>query len=142
MEPKPESLWWTSTHKCEDRTTLRVGSRGKTWDLPFREVFEVLGYRCRRDGKGFESAQGTMCKGTGSWWRDKFTDRSTQHSPERQHQLAVKFRHDRQSSSMGSEDIASHLQASHEAGRNMGGLQEKDCKFCDETVGGRWVCRC
>ena len=41
MEPKPESPWWTSTHKHEDMTTLRVGSRGKTWDLPSREVFEV-----------------------------------------------------------------------------------------------------
>ena len=28
---------------------------------------------------------------------------------------------------MGSKDVASHLQASHEARRNMGGLQEKDC---------------
>ena len=35
-----------------------------------------------------------------------------QHNPERQHQLAVEFGHDRQCSSMGSEDIASHLQAS------------------------------
>ena len=34
MEPKPESLWWTSAHKHEDLTTLRVGSRGKTWDPP------------------------------------------------------------------------------------------------------------
>ena len=41
MEPKPESLWRTSTHKHEDMTTLRVGRRGTTWDRPFREVFEV-----------------------------------------------------------------------------------------------------
>ena len=27
MEPKPESLWWTSTYKHEDMRTLRVGSR-------------------------------------------------------------------------------------------------------------------
>ena len=24
MEPKPESLWWTSTHKHEDMQTLRT----------------------------------------------------------------------------------------------------------------------
>ena len=42
MEPKPESLWWTSTHTSEDGTTLKVGNRGHTWDLPFREVFDVL----------------------------------------------------------------------------------------------------
>ena len=28
---------------------------------------------------------------------------------------------------MGSEDVSSHFQASHEAVRNMCGLQEKDC---------------
>ena len=71
MEPKPESVWWTSTSKCEIMTTLRVGSRGKGWDLPFLEVFEVLGYRCHRDGKGFQGAGRTVCKCMGSWWRDK-----------------------------------------------------------------------
>ena len=76
MGPKPESLWWTNTHKCEDMTTLRVGSRGNTWDLPFREVFEVLGCRCHLDVKGFQGAERTMCKGLGSWWRDKFIYRS------------------------------------------------------------------
>ena len=51
MEPKSELLWWTNTHQCEVMTTLRVGSRGKCWDLPFREVLEVLGYRYHCDGK-------------------------------------------------------------------------------------------
>ena len=37
--------------KREDTTTLRVGSRGNTWDLPFREIFEILGYRSHQDGK-------------------------------------------------------------------------------------------
>ena len=53
MEPKPESLWWASTYKDEDMATLKVGDRGKTWDLPFTEVFDVLGSRFHRDGKGF-----------------------------------------------------------------------------------------
>ena len=34
VEPKPESLWWTSTHKHEDVRTLSVGSRDKVWDPP------------------------------------------------------------------------------------------------------------
>ena len=29
MEPKRESLWWTSTHNDEDERTLKVGSSGK-----------------------------------------------------------------------------------------------------------------
>ena len=76
MEPKPESLWWTCTYRDEDTTTLKVGSTGKTWDLPSREVFEVLGYRYHRDGKGFQGAERTMCKGVGCLWRDKFIYRS------------------------------------------------------------------
>ena len=71
MESKPESSWWTCTFKDEVMATLRVGSRGKTWDLPFREVFDVLGYRLHRDGWGVHGAERAMCKGTGSWWRDK-----------------------------------------------------------------------
>ena len=47
IEPMPESLWWTSSFEEEDKLTLKVGGRGKDWDLPFREV---LGYRFQRDG--------------------------------------------------------------------------------------------
>ena len=35
VEPKPESLWWTSTYKDEEKNTLRVESRNRAWDLPF-----------------------------------------------------------------------------------------------------------
>ena len=45
MEPKPESLWWTSTYNHEDMRTLRMEGRDKVWDLPFCEVSNVLGYR-------------------------------------------------------------------------------------------------
>ena len=38
--PKPESLWWTSSYEEEDKLTLQVGGGGKDWELPFREVFE------------------------------------------------------------------------------------------------------
>ena len=71
------------------------------------EVFDVLGYRFHRDGKGFQGAECTMCKALRSWWRDKYTYRAktvindghvqtrpqscAQHSAERQHQLAVEW---------------------------------------------------
>ena len=35
VEPKPGSLWWTSTRKDDDMRTLRVGGRDKVWDLSF-----------------------------------------------------------------------------------------------------------
>ena len=76
MEPKPESLRWTSIFKDEGTATLRVSGRGKTWDLPFGEVFDVPGYRFHHDGQGFQGAERTMCKCLVSWWRDRFIYRS------------------------------------------------------------------
>ena len=69
MEPKPESLWWTNTVKDEAVATL-------TWDLPFSEVFDVLGHRFHRDGKGSQGTHRTLCKGMGSWWRGGYIYRS------------------------------------------------------------------
>ena len=40
MEPKPESLQWTSTYR-EDQRTLKVGSRGENWDVPMVEDHDV-----------------------------------------------------------------------------------------------------
>ena len=62
MEPKPESLWWTSTYKDEGAATLK---RGKIWDLPSSELFDVLGCRFHRDAKGFQCTERTLCKGYG-----------------------------------------------------------------------------
>ena len=64
---KQHSCGGTSTCEDEDMTTLRVGGRGKTWDLPFREVFDVLGYRFHCNAKGFQGAERTFCKGMASW---------------------------------------------------------------------------
>ena len=50
MEPKPESMWWTSTYTAEDGLTLKAGSGGKGREIPFGEVLDVLGYRFRRTG--------------------------------------------------------------------------------------------
>ena len=76
MEPKPESLWWTSSYEEEDKLTFQVGGGGKDWELPFREVFEVLGYRFQRDGKGTQGVEKTLRKGMGSWWCDAYIYRS------------------------------------------------------------------
>ena len=53
-----ESLRWTSTYNDEDMATLKVGDRGKTWDLPFREVFDILGNRFHCDWQGVQGAVG------------------------------------------------------------------------------------
>ena len=72
--------------------TLRVGSGDRAWGLPFREVFDVLGYRLHRDGKGFQGAERTMCKGLRSWWRDKYICRSNDSSDDGQVQTRPQSR--------------------------------------------------
>ena len=60
----------TSSYQEEDKLTLKVGGRGEDWDLPYREVFDVLRCRFQRDGKGTQGVEKTLRKGMGSWWRD------------------------------------------------------------------------
>ena len=69
MEPKPGSLWWTSTYKAEDERALQVGGRGKNWDMPFVDRFDLLGYHLRRSRKR-RGQKGRCNKGMGSRWRD------------------------------------------------------------------------
>ena len=56
-------------HACP---RLRWEADGRIEYLPFREVFEVLGYRFQRDGKGPQGVEKTLRKGLGSWWRDAY----------------------------------------------------------------------
>ena len=62
MEPKPESFWWTSTCKAEDEVTLKVWSMDKSWETPFVDVFDLLGYRFRMNGKVFMGPKGRCGK--------------------------------------------------------------------------------
>ena len=50
-EPKPESLWWASIYKDDDERTLKVGT---TEICRFFEVFDLLGYRFRRERKEYQ----------------------------------------------------------------------------------------
>ena len=76
MEPKPKSLWWTCSCEEEEQLTLKVPGRGKEWDLPSREVFDVLGYRFNREVKGAQGVEKILRKEMGSWWRDVYVYRS------------------------------------------------------------------
>ena len=76
MEPMPESLWWTSTYKDEDRVTLIVENRDFAWDLPFKEVFEVFGVSVPSRWEGCPGAERTLWICMGSWWRDGHIYRS------------------------------------------------------------------
>ena len=61
MEPKPESLY----NKEEDGASLKVGIEVTTGVSFFSNVFDVLGYRFHRDGKGAQGIEKTLRGGLG-----------------------------------------------------------------------------
>ena len=69
-----------------------------------------------------------------SGWEGVQIQKSPKPTPDRQHQLALEWSHDQQSACLGSEDTAHHLQAPHEARRNMGGLQNKDSNISTKKL--------
>ena len=123
MEPKPESLWWTSAHKHEDVRTLRVGGRAKLGIS--LSVKSLKSWSTTVTREGVEGAECAMYK---SGWRDKYIycsktvpmttrcRRVNRHVYSREHQLVVDGAMINKSVCMGSKDTASHLQASCEVG--------------------------
>ena len=62
VEPKPETLWWTSTHKAEDGVTWKVGSRGISWEMPAWEGHSGDRENAEeRDGKLVEGCAHLSC---------------------------------------------------------------------------------
>ena len=51
MEPKPEPLWWTSTHKDEDMTTFRVGGHGSSFFAKSLKSWDTVIIGMGRDSK-------------------------------------------------------------------------------------------
>ena len=70
IEPKLESLWWMGTNKEEDKSTLKMVSREKSWNMPFVVALDLLGCRFRRTGKAVQGTEKTLRKGMGCWWQD------------------------------------------------------------------------
>ena len=68
-----ELVDWTrspSPSHCGGRVLTRTRTvqrweQGQTWDLPFMEVFDVLGFRFHWDGKSAQGTKKTLRKGLG-----------------------------------------------------------------------------
>ena len=71
-------------------------------------------------GRNFKALNAPCARAWERWWRDGGQVWT------RPHLLALEWSHDEQSACLGSKCTASHLQASHGAGQNLGGLQNKN----------------
>ena len=140
MEPRPESLWWTSTHQAEEKMTLSVGYKGLAWPktcsspgLPFAPRWAQI-ERCAKvwavgGGTGTPVGQRVYpCK------RNVGESSVTQCCPERSHQLAVERRHAGQGACTGGQNLASYLSCSDVCRRKLGGLLEEESLFFAHQV--------
>ena len=71
LEPKPQSLSWTNTHKGEDERTLNVWGQGKNWTcrswtrfkswaIAFERLGNTFKARTRQSEKGWEVGGGVV----------------------------------------------------------------------------------
>ena len=51
LEPKPASLWWTSTYPSEEKEEMMLGTSKGCYKFPFEEEFKILGCVMNRQGK-------------------------------------------------------------------------------------------
>ena len=50
LQPKPASLWWTSTYASEEKEDMILGTSKKN-KFPFEDEFKILGCMMNRQGK-------------------------------------------------------------------------------------------
>ena len=51
LEPKPASLWWTSTCASEDKSDMILGTSKGCNRFPSEDEFKILGCVMKRQGK-------------------------------------------------------------------------------------------
>ena len=57
LEPKPASLWWTSTYASEDKSDMILGTSQGCWKISFEDEFRILGCAMNRQGKTCDAAE-------------------------------------------------------------------------------------
>ena len=122
MEPKQESLWWTSTYEREHKK-----------QVPFVTEFDILGYSYTRSEKETKGLERFLNKGLG-WWRDGHIFEAkvpseevrTCHQPrlecgrDRTRALGLDSGKHKIDEGMGKQDPEDDIQIQEEKGRRMG----------------------
>ena len=70
LEPKPASLWWTSTYDSEEKMDLSIDTKTRRHRKPFEDNFKVLGFTLNRQGKTQDSLEERIENANEAWWRD------------------------------------------------------------------------
>ena len=70
LEPKPASLWWTSTYASEEKEDMILGTSEGCYIFPFEDEFRILGCVMNRQGKSHDAIEETMQSANKAFWKD------------------------------------------------------------------------
>ena len=70
LDPKPASLWWTSSHADEKMDDMTTRTRTRLHKLPFEKKFKTLGYTFNQTRRTQDSFEERMQSANKAWWRD------------------------------------------------------------------------
>ena len=70
VEPKPASLWWTSTYASEEKSDMILGNGKGCYKFPFEDEFKVLGCAMNRQGKTCDAAEERVQPANKAFWKD------------------------------------------------------------------------
>ena len=70
LEPKPASLWWTSTSASEMMEDITIGTRSGQHRVLKNNIYEILGYTFNQAGLTQDCLEDRMHNSKTTWWRD------------------------------------------------------------------------
>ena len=70
LEPKPASLWWTSTYASEEKSDMILGTSKGCYKFPFEDEFKVLGRALNRQGNSCDAVEERMQSANKAFWKD------------------------------------------------------------------------
>ena len=68
LEPKPVSLWWTSTCASEEKEDMILGSSKACVKFPFEDEFRILGCMMNRQGKTCDAVEERVQSANKVFW--------------------------------------------------------------------------
>ena len=70
LEPKPASLWWTSTYASDEKKDMILGASKGRNKFPVEEEFKILGCLMNRQGKTCDAVEERMQSANKAFWKD------------------------------------------------------------------------
>ena len=69
LEPKPASLWWTSTYASEDKSDMILSTSRACYKFLFQDEFRILGCALNRQGKTCDDVEERMQSADKAFWK-------------------------------------------------------------------------